>query len=220
MKKGQVEYLKFCAFMFMICDHVGAYLLPEFPVFRLVGRLAFPLFAFALVQGFKYTSSFQRYSKRVLFLALLWQIPYTVLYKFGYFPPSEPFNFVWILCLGLLFLNSIKEKKFVLAALIFSSALLLDVLKFSIPYGSYGLAVIGVIYFFDANLFMLFCASFFLSIIPIYVGVYPFQQIFASMFVVLLAFPLTIRIFPRLFYYAAYPVHLMAIFGVKYLCGV
>jgi hypothetical protein len=220
MDKGQVEFLKLSAFIFMICDHVGAYLLPDIQWLRIIGRLAFPLFAYALVQGFQHTSDFQRYSRRVLLLAAVWQVPYAILYASGYIPASEPFNFVFILFLGLILLDSIKERKFSLSVLIFLVVLLLDVLKFSIPYGSYGLAFIVAIYFFDGDIIILSIVSILLTMVPIFAGVYPWNQLFACLFLAFLIFQLSIRSIHRMFYYFAYPIHLAIIFGVKSLCGV
>ncbi len=217
MKKGQVEYLKFCAFAFMVCDHVGAYLFPEIQVLRVLGRLAFPLFAFALVQGFRNTSDFKRYSTRILSLALIWQVFYTGIYISGYVPASEPFNFVFILFLGLHLLNAIKEKLWSHGALIFLFAVMLDALKFTIPYGSYGLAFISLIYLFDQKVTVLTFCLFVLSSVPILMGIYPVQQLFACLFVVLLVHPLSMRNIPRQFYYFAYPIHLLIIFGFKYV---
>ena len=41
-----IDLLKLIASISMIIDHVGAYLFPEYPVFRLLGRLAAPIFFF------------------------------------------------------------------------------------------------------------------------------------------------------------------------------
>ena len=49
--------LKLLACGFMLCDHVGVRLLPEIMLLRIIGRLAFPLFAFFIGEGCRYTSN-------------------------------------------------------------------------------------------------------------------------------------------------------------------
>lgn len=216
MTRGHVDFLKLVALLCMVFDHVGAYLLPDAQWLRIVGRLAFPLFAFALVQGFRHTSDFSRYSRRVLFLALAWQVPYSLFYALGYVPKSEPLNFVFILYLGLIILDMIRNENWLLSASIFSWVLFFDVTGISIPYGAYGLAFIAAIYFFDSDYVLLSSVLLALSLIPVYFGFYAWNQIFAPAFLVIVCFPLCISELPRSFYYFAYPLHLLVIFGVKY----
>lgn len=53
--------LKILAIIAMTVDHVGAYLLPGVPALRAVGRLAFPIFAYMIVEGCRHTSNKARY---------------------------------------------------------------------------------------------------------------------------------------------------------------
>lgn len=53
--------LKVFAIVVMTIDHVGAYLLPGVPVLRTIGRLAFPIFAYMIVEGCRHTSNKARY---------------------------------------------------------------------------------------------------------------------------------------------------------------
>lgn len=53
--------LKLLAVVTMTVDHVGAFLLPGVMWLRYVGRLAFPIFAYLIVEGCRYTSSRPRY---------------------------------------------------------------------------------------------------------------------------------------------------------------
>ena len=47
------DYLKIAAIVVMIIDHAGFFLLPELVVFRVIGRLAFPVFLFLVgLNGF------------------------------------------------------------------------------------------------------------------------------------------------------------------------
>ena len=47
--------LKLLACLFMLIDHAGLMLFPSFKIFRIIGRLAFPIFAFFIAEGCKYT---------------------------------------------------------------------------------------------------------------------------------------------------------------------
>lgn len=40
------DFLKFVALIFMLCDHVGAFFIPDEPWLRAIGRLSFPIFFF------------------------------------------------------------------------------------------------------------------------------------------------------------------------------
>ena len=47
--------LKIIACFLMAVDHVGLEIFPEYIIFRIIGRLAFPLFAFFIAEGCKHT---------------------------------------------------------------------------------------------------------------------------------------------------------------------
>ena len=50
------NFLKLVAIISMFIDHVGAAFFPEYPVFRWLGRLAFPIFCYCMTVGMLYTS--------------------------------------------------------------------------------------------------------------------------------------------------------------------
>lgn len=45
------DFLKLIAVLSMTVDHVGAVFFPEYPVFRWIGRMAFPLFCYCMTVG-------------------------------------------------------------------------------------------------------------------------------------------------------------------------
>ena len=53
--------LKLIAALSMLIDHVGVILFPQYVIFRVVGRLAFPIFAFMIAEGCRYTRNKMRY---------------------------------------------------------------------------------------------------------------------------------------------------------------
>ena len=62
--------LKLLAAAAMLLDHIGAELLPEITVLRIIGRLAFPVFAFSIYEGCRYTHNRKRYLLQMLGLGL------------------------------------------------------------------------------------------------------------------------------------------------------
>lgn len=70
--------LKILAVISMTIDHIGAYLFPQFGILRIIGRLAFPIFAFMIAEGAKYTKSRTRYLFTIALAALLFQVVYFI----------------------------------------------------------------------------------------------------------------------------------------------
>ena len=71
--------IKIFATIFMIIDHIG--IANENVVFRMIGRLAFPLFAYQMAIGMKNTQNIQRHALKLLLFATICQIPYIVFMK-------------------------------------------------------------------------------------------------------------------------------------------
>ena len=98
--------LKGIAAALMLTDHVGAILLPEVPVLRCVGRLAFPIFAFFIAEGYAHTRDFGRYFRRLAILAVVSEIPFN-LENGAVFDPARQ-NVLWTFCLALLTLRGLE----------------------------------------------------------------------------------------------------------------
>lgn len=100
--------LKGLAAATMVVDHVGVVLLPQLWLLRCVGRLAFPIYAFFLAQGFRYTKSRAKYLARLAGFALLSEIPFDYM-VYGQAFAWQGQNVMFTLTLALLALACLEK---------------------------------------------------------------------------------------------------------------
>lgn len=74
--KLNANALKIIALVSMTVDHAGLLLMNNFTPFRIIGRLAFPVFAYMIAEGCRYTKNKGKYFLRVFMLGLLCQTAY------------------------------------------------------------------------------------------------------------------------------------------------
>lgn len=144
--------IKWIAIITMVIDHTGAILFPQYEVLRYIGRIAFPLFAFLLVEGYLHTSNIKKYMVRLLIFALISEIP------FDFALYSQPFywghqNIFWTLFLGLVVIAIIDKAPkrmnngFILG-FVAGVALMVVAHVCQMDYGAGGIILIFVLYYF------------------------------------------------------------------------
>lgn len=88
--------LKLIAVVTMIIDHIGLIILDPlvntssfyaklYIVFRIIGRISFPLFAFLIAEGIAHTKDIYSYFSRILIFAIVCEIPYDIAVKGSFF---------------------------------------------------------------------------------------------------------------------------------------
>ena len=105
--------LHMMAMGFMFLDHLWATVIPGNQWLTDVGRLAFPLFAFMLVEGYFQTRDLKKYVTRLFILALVSQIPFNLITAGRIINPFEQ-NVIWTFLIGILLIHlneKAKEKK-------------------------------------------------------------------------------------------------------------
>lgn len=70
--------LKIIALVTMTIDHIGVQLLPQYIILRIIGRLSFPVFAFMIAEGCRYTKNRRKYLGSMAGLAFACQLVYFV----------------------------------------------------------------------------------------------------------------------------------------------
>ena len=132
-------WIKLLAGSTMVIDHIGHIFFPEDPIWRLIGRLSFPLFCWLLVQGEDHTRNVWRYASRLLLLAVLSQ----PLYQWTYSLNGSDLNILFTLAIGLLCLRGSREFPAFELPIWLVGALLATL--FNSNYIAYGIAMIGLI---------------------------------------------------------------------------
>lgn len=206
--------IKIIAFATMLIDHVGAVLFPMYPIFRYVGRIAFPLFAYCLVLGFIYTKDLKKYALRLFVFGTISQIPY----YFCFFSHTDFFfqlNIGFTMLLGLYAIWGIKTKKYYHSAL---ALILSAVLPFE--YGIYGLCVILSMYIFISfkKRYFALCVGFCLSsqIVSLFLDGLFYSQVLsvAALPIILINTNSKIKI-PKVIGYGFYPFHIFVLWIIN-----
>lgn len=229
-KKYQIlsgSVLKLIALITMFIDHTGAVLLSQmnsavvpyfvigqekislYYIFRLIGRTAFPIFCFLLVEGFVHTKNRRKYSESLFIFALISEIPWNLVHSGNIIYEKQNVFFTLFLGeLALYFIESFKEnKKYLFLSLV---GVLIAGLFLNADYGLYGIGLIIALYLLRSN-----------RILQCITGC----CFFAKPWKVAPAFALTgmyngergfIKSKPlKYIFYAAYPVHLMILYIIR-----
>ena len=154
--------LKNIAVITMVIDHIGGTLVYEFEQrnvqnigidgfismwMRIIGRIAFVLFAFLLTEGFVYTSDKKKYALRLCAGAVISEIPYDLV-ESGRIVNIWDQNIFFTLLLGfciIWILDTIKEKGiFIKVVVVLLGLMLSELLR--CEYGVMGIGLIVVLY--------------------------------------------------------------------------
>lgn len=95
--------LKQIALLLMIIDHAGVVLLNDsewYELCRILGRLAFPIYAFLLAEGYVHTRSIWNYAKRMFIFALISEVVFDYAIFGTWFYPGHQ-NVFFTLLFGL-----------------------------------------------------------------------------------------------------------------------
>lgn len=219
-------FLKLVAVCAMTFDHVGKYLFPDSLILQIIGRIAFPIFAYCLVVGFMHTGNIYKYFMRLTLFAVVSQPFFTLSAHPSLYGFRENFfqlNIMFTLLIGLTILYGIREKRWIF---LFIGALAAWFLSFD--YGLYGILLILLFYFLrdmpkiaPAALFVWLGIRFFDGGGLMYFGrIYGIQG-FAVLSLPFILHQTSFR--PKInkyFFYLYYPAHLFAIALIRMIYGI
>ena len=219
--------LKLLAIIFMTIDHVACFLYPNdwlditlvnigsrniniYFLMRAIGRMAFPIFSFLIVEGFIHTSNRFKYGKNLLIFALLSEIPWNLVHQNTIYFPTQ--NIFFTLFLGYLCINAIElynNNKFKLSITLVSLLIISILLK--ADYRCTGIGIIMLMYILRTNRILMSIIG--TCLLPskwigglsfIFINLYNGKRGFVKNTIIKYSF------------YLFYPIHLLIIWIIKF----
>ena len=213
------NFLKITALLTMLIDHIGCVFLMDrgdviYKAFRAVGRISFPIICFMLVEGFIHTHSRKKYMINLLIFSIISEIPYDLAFGHKLIDVSEQ-NVMWTLLLGVIMMCFIEKFEYSFTAkmtVVLITGFVAVLLK--TDYSIWGILSIAIFYMqrYDRkNALLLTCFLMFAQGKMLSFGV--------------LAIPFIMAYdgtkndvkMPKYFFYAFYPVHILALWGISLL---
>lgn len=216
-----VLYLKIIALISMIIDHYGAIFEDNIDMYRIIGRIAFPIYCFLLVEGFYHTKDVKKYALRLFIFALLSEIPFDLAF-FGKLEFTHQ-NVFFTLLIGLIAIYNLhkyeEKSNFIKTAIVFIA--FVASVTLNVDYH-----IIGIIYILSFYYTKNYSILQRLGIIAILMFITnlllsSILQQFSLMSLIILYF-YNSELGPsnkiqQIFFYAAYPVHLFILYLIKIL---
>ena len=215
--------LKIIAIISMLIDHAGYIIFNKFSFMNYIGKLAFPIFAFGIAEGYRHTKDLKKYFSRLIIFAFISQIPYMLFSNI--ISSNFTLNILFTLILGLLAITvyeKIDNKYLGLLFVIFSS-IIAHFCKFD--YGWFGIAVIFIFHIFkDKKLLMnifFILAALINYILHLYITTLRIEYIFIFLFCSLSLIPINLYNGKKgkdikYILYIFFPLHLVVLYLLNF----
>lgn len=142
--------LKIIAVISMFLDHLGDCIYGGFNSFNYIGRLAFPIFAFQISEGYLHTKDLKKYFLRLFAFALISQIPFMLFTSI--LDSSFHLNIFFTLLLGLLAILIYDKVKNKIIGILSFFLLCIIAELIHVDYGYFGVLIIFIFYIFKDHL--------------------------------------------------------------------
>jgi len=212
--------LKIIAIISMFLDHLSYSIYGHFSWLNYLGRIAFPIFAFQITEGYNNTKNLKKYFLRIGIFAILSQIPFFLFTKT--FTDTFTLNIFFTLLAGL-FSITIYDKfknKFLGLTCCTIIGIMSEILHFD--YGWFGILIILIFYIFKNNQVNITIAFIFAVLIKYIIALLQnnyYGYYILALFTMLSIIPILLynkkqgkKI--KYFFYIFYPVHLLILYFI------
>lgn len=214
--------LKLIALISMTIDHVGLVIFPEHEWMRIVGRIAFPIFAFMIAESCKYTRDRTRYLLQIAIMAVFIQI--VVFIAIGSLYQSVFTSFTLAIILIYAIDKAVNERSIMywvyallylcaIAFLCFGLPKLLVGTDYAIDYSIVGVLIPAGCYFAKSKILKLFVFCLELAALSLFYGGIQWFCLLAVPLIALYNYQKG-RLRLKNLFYVYYPVHLTIIYAV------
>ena len=225
--------LKIIAMISMLFDHIGVLLLPGCEILRIVGRLAFPIFAYMIAEGCRYTRNRTKYLLLIALMAIVFQLVYFVTMQSAGMALYQGILVTFSLSIVSIYvIDWYREKKselsflvmlVVLASIFYAAVILPEEFTwqgYSIDYGIFGILLPVLVYYAPGRVSKLFAVAF--SVVGLALTTEIAITWYALLTIPLLALYNGKRGKRKMKYvfYIFYPAHLVLIYAVALLISI
>lgn len=186
-----------------------------YDICRNIGRFAFPVFCFLLVEGFFYTKSRLKYLRNLVIFALVSEVPFDLLLMGGIGFNGQNVFFTLAIALGTIWGIETVKKKFqnkgvvnVVMQIVIIVAGCILAFGLDTDYSYYGIVLVLIFYYYRHNRL--------LACILGYIW-FTFEPWSFPAFIALLFYSGKRGIGLKYFFYAFYPAHLLLLYGLRVL---
>ena len=234
--KLNADILKILAVIFMTFDHVGLMLLNDYVPFRIIGRLAFPIFAFFIAEGCKYTKNKAKHFLLIFGLGLICQLVFFFAMESLYMGILIVFSLSVIIIYAIDWAKKQKSKwafgvpvvlTVGLYALYFWLKIKLVKTDFDLDYGFIGVLAPVLVYVMPKKWLKLLALGLCLVVTSTLAtsatGIFIYEQPTLQWFSLLAIIPLAFysgkkgKYKLKYLFYLYYPLHMLAIYGLQLL---
>ena len=219
--------LKIIALFSMTLDHVGVMIFPQYVIFRILGRVAMPVFAFMIAEGCTYTRRKAVYFGSVFGIGLICVIGYLVSLGTLYLNILITYSFSIAIIYGLQYaLRSENKAAFLIPTAITLLSVFLNYIlpyltgkdEWSVDYGFFGTLLPVMIYLVKDFRLKLVSVALGLTLIAINspLGIVQWWS-FASLLFLIFYDGTRGKFRLKYLFYIYYPLHIVAIYGVSLL---
>ena len=217
--------LKIIAMVSMLLDHVGLVLFPDLLIFRILGRISFPIFAYMIAEGCFYTRNRVRYLLHLLILGVGCQVVFFIATGMHYLGILITFSLsVTVICTVDHFL---RRKCFWNGALVVLvllgvafAAVIAPILwreqGYDVDYGYIGVLIPIVVYYMPTRLWKLLSLGVLLAVMAATAPAFQWASM-GALILLLLYNGHRGRASMKYVFYVFYPVHLVVVYGIGML---